>query len=103
MGLIDDITPPSTVFAAFNHYAGPKEIEVYPFNGHEGGGTTQFLAKLAFLAKHAWPGLSGERSHPPLSLAAPACQARRSVRSCRAISVSPAAKAGAGGVRGSGD
>ena len=53
VGLTDDITPPSTVFAAFNHYAGPKEIEVYPFNGHEGGGTTQFLAKLAFLAKHA--------------------------------------------------
>jgi cephalosporin-C deacetylase len=50
VGLVDDITPASTVFAAFNHYAGPKQIEVYPFNGHEGGGTQQFLAKLAFLA-----------------------------------------------------
>ena len=39
VGLLDDITPASTVFAAFNHYAGPKEIAVYPFNGHEGGGT----------------------------------------------------------------
>ena len=52
VGLADDITPPSTVFAAYNHYAGPKDIEVYEFNGHEGGGTTQFLAKLDFLTKH---------------------------------------------------
>jgi cephalosporin-C deacetylase len=50
VGLVDDITPASTVFAAFNHYAGPKQIEVYPFNGHDGGGTQHFLAKLDFLA-----------------------------------------------------
>jgi cephalosporin-C deacetylase len=50
VGLADDITPASTVFAAYNHYAGPKNIEVYPFNGHEGGGTRQFLAQLNFLA-----------------------------------------------------
>jgi len=49
-GLADDITPPSTVFAAFNHYAGPKDIAVYEFNGHEGGGTRHLLAKLGFLA-----------------------------------------------------
>ena len=50
VGLLDDITPASTVFAAFNHYAGPKEIAVYPFNGHEGGGTTHMRRKLEFLA-----------------------------------------------------
>jgi cephalosporin-C deacetylase len=49
-GLADDITPPSTVFAAFNHYAGPKDIVVYEFNGHEGGGTRHLRAKLDFLA-----------------------------------------------------
>jgi cephalosporin-C deacetylase len=49
VGLIDEITPASTVFAAYNHYAGPKEIVVYPFNGHEGGGTRHLRAKLAFL------------------------------------------------------
>jgi cephalosporin-C deacetylase len=49
-GLADDITPPSTVFAAFNHYAGPKQIAVYEFNGHEGGGTRHLHAKLGFLA-----------------------------------------------------
>jgi cephalosporin-C deacetylase len=49
VGLSDDITPPSTVFAAYNHYRGPKDIAVYPFNQHEGGGTRHLLAKLAHL------------------------------------------------------
>jgi len=52
VALADDITPPSTVFAAFNHYAGErKEITVYPYNGHEGGGTRHFLAQLDFLGE----------------------------------------------------
>jgi cephalosporin-C deacetylase len=54
VGLLDQVTPASTVFAAYNHYAGEKSIEVYPFHGHEGGGTHQLLAKLAFLAAHGW-------------------------------------------------
>jgi len=29
--------PPSTVFAAYNAYAGPKDIAIYPYNDHEGG------------------------------------------------------------------
>jgi cephalosporin-C deacetylase len=49
VGLTDTITPPSTVFAAYNHYAGPKAIAVYPYSGHEGGGTAHYLAQLAFL------------------------------------------------------
>ncbi|WP_353808653.1 acetylxylan esterase [Agromyces sp. SYSU T00194] len=36
--LMDATCKPSTVFGAFNAYAGPKEIDVWPFNGHEGGG-----------------------------------------------------------------
>ena len=33
-----DVTcPPSTVFAAFNHYAGPHDIRVWPYNGHDAG------------------------------------------------------------------
>jgi cephalosporin-C deacetylase len=55
VGLIDEITPASTVFAAYNHYAGPKEIAVYPFNGHEGGGTRHRLAQLAFLSAASGP------------------------------------------------
>jgi cephalosporin-C deacetylase len=48
-GLMDDTCPPSTVFAAYNHYAGPKEILVWRYNQHEGGGTFQAQAKIAFL------------------------------------------------------
>lgn len=52
VGLIDDITPPSTVYTAYNYYAGaPKQIVHYPFNGHEGGGLAHFHAKLEFLAR----------------------------------------------------
>ena len=50
-GLMDDICPPSTVFAAYNHYAGPKEIRVWPFNRHEGGESYQSAEKLAFLGE----------------------------------------------------
>jgi len=50
-GLMDAVCPPSTVFAAYNHYAGNKEIKVYPFNLHDGGGSHQELEKLKFLKK----------------------------------------------------
>ncbi|WP_442577089.1 acetylxylan esterase [Microbacterium sp. F51-2R] len=50
VGLLDPICPPSTVYAAYNHYAGPKAIEVYPFNEHEGGHTYQWQAQVEFLA-----------------------------------------------------
>jgi len=49
VGLMDEITPPSTVFAAFNWYGGPKEIREYPFNDHEGGQGFQEVAKMAWL------------------------------------------------------
>lgn len=49
VGLADKITPPSTVFAAYNTYAGDKSIEVYPFNGHEGGGTLHFERKVRWI------------------------------------------------------
>ncbi|QDZ15704.1 acetylxylan esterase [Humibacter ginsenosidimutans] len=36
--LMDDVCPASTVFGAFNAYAGAaKQIEIWPYNGHEGG------------------------------------------------------------------
>jgi cephalosporin-C deacetylase len=37
VGLADVTCPPSTVFAAYNAYRGPKRICVYPYNGHEAG------------------------------------------------------------------
>lgn len=52
VALMDNICPPSTVFAAYNYYAGEKEIKVYPFNGHEGGGTFQTYEKMKFAKKN---------------------------------------------------
>ncbi|WP_104179237.1 acetylxylan esterase [Arthrobacter sp. B0490] len=49
VGLLDDVCPPSCVFAAHNHYAGPKRMKVYPYNGHEQGGAFQDVEHLAFI------------------------------------------------------
>ncbi|MDX9954998.1 MAG: acetylxylan esterase [Anaerolineae bacterium] len=51
VGLMDDICPPSTVYAAYNTYAGPKDIRVWPFNQHEGGGAHQALDQIRFLTE----------------------------------------------------
>lgn len=49
VALMDEICPPSTVFAAYNHYAGQKEIKIWPYNHHEGGESYQVLEKMKFL------------------------------------------------------
>lgn len=49
VGLMDDICPPSTVFAAYNHYIGPKQMKIWQFNNHEGGGSHQAVEKVRFL------------------------------------------------------
>lgn len=48
-GLMDEICPPSTVFAAYNHYQGPKDIRVWRYNHHEGGASYQTVQKVQFL------------------------------------------------------
>ncbi|MFF9686995.1 acetylxylan esterase [Streptomyces sp. NPDC014623] len=50
---MEDLTcPPSTVFAAFNAYAHTdKQIEVYDFNDHEGGGPFQHAVQLTWLPR----------------------------------------------------
>jgi cephalosporin-C deacetylase len=50
VGLMDLTCPPSTVFAAYHSYGGPKEIEVYEFNDHEGGDAFHRTRQLAWLA-----------------------------------------------------
>ncbi len=55
MGLMDDICPPSCVFAAYNYYGGPKDIRVWDYNYHEGGGNYQGPEKLKFL-RSLWKG-----------------------------------------------
>lgn len=52
VGLMDTICPPSTVFAAYNHYAGPKQIKVWEFNNHEGGEIYQITEKIKFLKEN---------------------------------------------------
>lgn len=54
---LQDLTcPPSTVYAAFNHFAAEKEIAVYPFNDHEGGLSHQKLAQIAWLGRRLGQG-----------------------------------------------
>jgi cephalosporin-C deacetylase len=55
VGLMDEICPPSTVYAAYNHYSGPKEIRIWRYNHHEGGASYQVQEKLAFVHRH-WGG-----------------------------------------------
>lgn len=51
VALMDDIVLPSSVFAAFNHLAtDDAAIEVYEFNGHEGGGFAHWVRQTAWLA-----------------------------------------------------
>ena len=50
VALMDEVCPPETVYASYNHYLGPKEISVYPYNGHEGGGSHHVPVALDFAA-----------------------------------------------------
>lgn len=47
--LMDEVCPPSTVFAAKNWYSGESEIEVFEFNGHEGGGPLTWQGQVRWL------------------------------------------------------
>jgi cephalosporin-C deacetylase len=58
---MDDVCPPSTVFAAYNAYgtgapaapqAAPgKSIEIYRFNNHEGGQEHHWVSQLRYVAE----------------------------------------------------
>ena len=58
VGLFDEICPPSTVFAAYNWYGSltggdvAKDIEVYPFNAHEGGSGHQGFKQWEFVRRY---------------------------------------------------
>ncbi len=52
--LMDTICPPSSVYAAYNHMTCQREIKVYDFNGHEGGGIHHAVEKVRFL-NTIWP------------------------------------------------
>jgi cephalosporin-C deacetylase len=57
VALMDLTCPPSTVYAAFNHWGADaggaeKRIDVYPYNDHEGGDAYRFAPTLAWLRDH---------------------------------------------------
>ncbi len=49
--LMDTVVPPSTAFAAHNAYPAAKEMQVWPFNGHEAGAVEDDERALAFLSR----------------------------------------------------
>lgn len=53
VALMDQVCPPSTIYAAYNYWAGEKDIKTYTYNGHEGGQSFNDLEKIKFL-KNLW-------------------------------------------------
>lgn len=51
VALMDPTCPPSTVYAAYNAWRGPKQILEYPYNGHEGGAGFHVREQLTWLAQ----------------------------------------------------
>ena len=50
VALMDEVCPPSTVFAAYNALGSArKSINVYPYNQHEGGAGDQLREQLRFV------------------------------------------------------
>jgi len=49
VALMDETCPPSTVYAAYNRYGGPRAIREYPFNNHEGGEGFHQVAQMRWL------------------------------------------------------
>ena len=52
LGLMDATCPPSTIFAAYNNIKPKKDIRVYEYNNHEGGGSLHAMDKLRFLREN---------------------------------------------------
>jgi len=51
VALMDATCPPSTGYAAYQAYGGPKELVVYPYNDHEGGQAFQEARQLEWLER----------------------------------------------------
>lgn len=52
VGLKDETCPPQMYFATYNRITSQKDIIIYPFNGHEGGGAGHTEIKLGYLQQH---------------------------------------------------
>lgn len=63
VALSDTTCPPSSVYAAYNSYAGAKTIRVYPFNNHEGGQMHQEAEQLIWLHELLRSTAAQDQSH----------------------------------------
>lgn len=52
VGLRDTVCPAKLYFSAYNRIRSRKEIRIYPFNGHEGGGVFHNELKLKYLKEY---------------------------------------------------
>jgi cephalosporin-C deacetylase len=51
VALMDEVVPPSGMFAAYNEIpVADRSLEIYAFNGHEGGGILQWKRQAEWLA-----------------------------------------------------
>lgn len=48
-GYMDNICPASTVYASYNYVTTEKDIKLYYYNNHEGGGTDHLVEKIRYL------------------------------------------------------
>jgi cephalosporin-C deacetylase len=46
-GLRDEVCPPVTAIAAYHAYAGPKQLRLWEFNGHDAGGPEDLAIALS--------------------------------------------------------
>ena len=53
--LMDEVCPPSGAFAAFNALSVPKQMEVFEWDGHDGGRAFFDQTALEFVATHLPP------------------------------------------------
>ncbi len=51
IAMMDDICPPSTSYAAYNAWCGPKEVREYLWSGHEGGDSHHVSVALEWLGE----------------------------------------------------
>lgn len=60
-GLRDEVCPPVTTIAAYHAYAGPKQLRLWEFNGHDAGGPEDLAIALG-----AFGALLKTTSRPPV-------------------------------------
>jgi cephalosporin-C deacetylase len=52
VALKDNVCPAKCYFASYNRITAPKDIKIYPFNGHEGGHEVHMEEKLRYLKEN---------------------------------------------------